>query len=138
MVFKRLMGHKEDPEDRAYIETMLIISMADGEIEDSEIEDLAVSVYRHPRMQRLGDRTVIRILNNAARDIEQQGIDHRLSVISQMLPTMQQRMEAIGMAMSVSMSDGDIEPEELAILQKMKSAFNLSDEQVEAAMDKYR
>lgn len=138
MVFKKLMGHEEDPEDRAYIEAMLMISMADGQIEDSEIEDLAVSIFRHPRMQRLGDRTVIRILNNAVRDIERKGIDARLPVIAQALPTVEQRIDAVGMAVSVSMSDGDIEPEELAVLQKMQQAFGLTDEQVQFAIDKYR
>lgn len=138
MVFKKLMGHEEDPEDRAYIETMLMISMADGEIEDSEIDDLAVSVYSHPKMKRLGNRTVIRILNAAARDIERQGFEARAQAVAKALPDIGKRIDAIGMAISVSASDGDIEPEEVHVLEILQRAFNLTDAQVEQAMQMYR
>jgi tellurite resistance protein len=40
-------------------------------------------------------------------------------------------MDAIGVALSISMSDGIIEPEGLAILKQMQSVFGLSDEQIE-------
>lgn len=138
MVWGKLMGHEENPEDRALIESGIMISMADGMIEDEEIDDLVISIFRHPKMQRLGERTLVRILNNAVRDIEKQGIDTRIRWIASQLPSVSQRLEAIGIALSVSMSDGTIEGQEVVILQKMQHAFGLSDEQIENIMQQYR
>jgi tellurite resistance protein len=138
MVWGKLMGHEENPEDRALAEAGIMLSMADGMIEDEEIDDLVVSIFRHPKMQRLGERTIVRILNNAVRDVEKQGIDARIRWIASQLPNVSQRLDAIGIALSVSMSDGTIEAEEVAILQKMQRAFGLSDEQIEAIMQQYR
>lgn len=138
MVWNKLLGHEENDEDRAFIEAMLMISMADGEIEEEEIDDLVVSIVRHPKMKRLGDRAIIRILNKGVRNIETQGIDARIRWIAQKLSDANQRIEAIGMALSISLSDGDIEPQERAVLQRMQQGFGLTDEQIEIAMNNYR
>jgi tellurite resistance protein len=116
---------------------MLILSLADGELEDEEISDLGVTIARHPKMADLGNRQIIDTLMKAFGDIEKHGMDRRMREIASAL-NHEQRIDAIGMAISIASSDGEIEPDEMLILEKLQRAFNLSDADVELAMGRYR
>ena len=138
MVWDFLTARGATPEQKAYLEAMLILAMADGELEDEELDDMAISCARHPKLSDLGDRTIISVLNDCYRKMLNQGNDKRIHEMAKVLPSTQQRMDAIGLALSVSMSDGTIEPEELAILKQMQSIFGLSDTQIQQVMDQYK
>jgi tellurite resistance protein len=138
MVWNKLTGRGASPEQKAYLEAMLILAMADGELEDEEIDDMAVSCARHPKLSELGDRTIISVLNESYRKMLNQGNDRRIREMAKVLQSTEQRMDAVGVALSISMSDGTIEPEELAILKQMQSVFELSDEQIEQVMSQYQ
>lgn len=137
MVWGKLIGRSVTPEVRAYLETMMMLSLADGEVEDEEIQDLAVTIARHPKMRDLGDRQVIDTLIKSWKEIEKQGMDRRMREIAGML-SHDQRIDAIGMAISVASSDGQIEPEEMSVLQKLQKSFGLSDADIEIAMQRYQ
>jgi tellurite resistance protein len=137
MVWNKLTGRGVTPEVRAYLETMLMLSLADGELEDEEIQDLGTTIARHPKMADLGSRQVIDTLMKAWKDIEKQGMNRRMNEIAGML-NHDQRIDAIGMAISIAASDGEIEPDERSVLERLQQAFNLSDADVEEAMERYR
>lgn len=138
MVWNKLTGRGASPEQKAYLEAMLILAMADGELEDEELDDMAVSCARHHKLSELGDRTIISVLNESYRKMLHQGNDKRIEEIAKVLQTTEQRLDAIGVALSISMSDGTIEPEEMALLQRMQVVFGLSDAQIEKVMSQYQ
>lgn len=138
MVWNMITGRNATPEQKAYLESMLILAMADGELEDSELDDMAVSCACHPKLSELGDRTIVAVLNDSYRKMLKHGTDKRLNEIANTLKTTEQRMDAIGVALSISMADGTIEPEELALLKQLQAAFGLSDTQIEQVMSQYR
>jgi tellurite resistance protein len=138
MIWDFLKGRGATPEQKAYLEAMLLLAMADGELEDEELDDMAISCARHPKLNELGDRTIISVLNDSYRKMINQGNDKRIHEIAKALPFTEQRMDAIGLALSISMSDGTIEPEEIAILKQMQAIFGLSDEQIQQVMSQYQ
>ncbi|MDX2078512.1 MAG: tellurite resistance TerB family protein [bacterium] len=133
-----LFGRGVTPEQKAYLEAMLILAMADGDLEDSEISDMIVNCIQHPALSGLSDKAILNSLNDSYRKMQRQGNDKRISEMAHVLTTTQQRMDALGVALSVSMADGTIEPQELVLLKQMQRAFGLTDAQVQQAMDKYR
>lgn len=137
MVWNKLTGRGVTPEVRAYLEVMLMLSLADGELEDEEISDLGTTIARHPKMSDLGNRQIIDTLLKAWKDIEKQGMDRRMNEIAGML-SHEQRIDAVGMAISVAASDGEIESDERKILEKMQRTFGISDTDVEEAMRRYQ
>jgi len=137
MVWGKLIGRSVTPEVRAYLETMLMLSLADGELEDDELRDLGTTIARHPKMADLGNRQIIDTLLKAWDDIDKQGMDRRMKSVAGMLSP-DQRIDAIGMAISIAASDGEIEPDERIMLEKLQSSFSLSDADIEEAMRRYR
>lgn len=138
MVWGKLTGRGATAEQKAYLEAMLILAMADGELEDEELDDMAVSCARHPKLSELGVRTIIAVLNESFRKMEKQGNDRRIQEMAKALQTTEQRMDAVGVALSIAMSDGTIEPEELVLLKQMQAVFRLTDEQIEEVMSQYQ
>jgi tellurite resistance protein len=137
MVFGRLLGKREDPEVRGYIESMLILAMADGELEDEEIDDIIVAIVNHPKMSGLSGKEIDQIARRSLIAMEKQGLEDRISSVAKMLPSKELRLDAIRMSLSVSMADGELEPQEMALLQKMQQIFGLSDEQISAIVNEY-
>jgi hypothetical protein len=67
--------------------------------------------------------------------ISAEGVDARVRAISRMLPHQSQKIDAFRMCLSICASDGDVAPEELAILKKMQAEFDLSEAQIEKLMN---
>jgi tellurite resistance protein len=116
---------------------MLVLAVADGELEDSEVDDLCVSVVQHPKMQGIGGRELVNALQKAWDTIEKKGLERTMSDVAMVLVNTDQRIDAVGMALSVAAADGEIEPQERTVLEKLQRTFNLTDEEVEEAMRRY-
>ncbi len=138
MGFGNLPSRKEDPELRSYLEAMVMLSMSGGDIEDSEVDAMVLSTIKLPRMNGLTDRQLNQMFGSSIKDIQREGLDGRIRALAQKLPSTDQRLEAIGMALSVSMSNGNIEPQKKDILKKMQRAFGLSDQQIGTVIQRYR
>lgn len=130
-----LFGRRIDQDIQAYMDVMMILAMADGELEDEEVQDLIVSIYSHPRMKGMSERQIVTTGEKSYQLLLREGVDARLRAASQALPEKVQRIDAMTMALSMSASDGTIEPEEMAVLRKIQTAFNLSDSEIDQIID---
>jgi tellurite resistance protein len=130
MVWGKLFGRQTEKDIQAYVDTMVILAMADGELEENEVQDLWGSIALTPRLKGISDRQIIAVCNEAYKLLMREGVDARLRAIANALPEKSQRIDAMTMAISMSASDGTIEPEEMAILRKMQDAFGLSDDDI--------
>lgn len=126
-----LFGRKIDADIQSYMEIMVILSMADGELEDDEINDLIVTCLKHPRLSSMSEKQFTTAVDRAFRNVQREGVDARLRALQQNLPSRDQRLDVMGMALSISASDGTIEEAEMVILKKMQSAFGLSDADID-------
>lgn len=137
MVWNKLAGRSASARQKAYIEAMVILAMADGEVRDEEIHDMSLSCSLHPALSPLG-RAVNTVMHEISQSLTPQIFGERIYSIAEILKTPEQRMDAIGLAVSVSASDGIIQPEELQVLKYMQTVFELSDEQIEQVIEKYQ
>lgn len=132
-----LFGRGTKKDQQAYMEVMVMLALADGEIEDSEIDDIITTIVSSGRMKGLTDRQLNTMFRQSIRDMGGQGMDTRLRAIAGKIPDREDRMEAMGMAISTSASDGEIEPQERAILEKMQRAFGLTDAEIDDILSKW-
>lgn len=137
-ILDRLAGKRsssEESEPRAYVEAMIMMIAADGVVEDDEIEDFLRNVYTKPQLNRVPPSEMSSMVRRSLHAISSEGIDARVRAIARMLPHQEQKIEAFRMCLSICASDGDVAPEELDILKKMQSEFDLSESQVERLMN---
>jgi tellurite resistance protein len=138
MVFSFLFGKKEDPEVRAYVETMLILAAADGDLGQKEAAAIAAVMTNHPKMSSLTENDLKGLIDRCMQAIISDGIDQRIREIARMLPSMSQRVDAIKMALVVALVDGVLAPTEMAVLQRMGSVFGLTASQVDSVVNSLR
>ncbi|MBC7910079.1 MAG: tellurite resistance TerB family protein [Pyrinomonadaceae bacterium] len=137
-ILDRLTGKRsstEESEARAYVEAMIIMIAADGVVEDDEIEDFLRNVYTRPQLNKVPPSEMSSMIRRSLHAISTEGADARIRAIARMLPHQQQKVEAFRMCLSICASDGDVAPDELEILKKMQSEFDLSESQVEQIMN---
>lgn len=136
-MFGRLLGKKEDPEVRGYVECMLLLALADGELEEDELDSIFTTFASHPKMENMGWKELKAIAIRSLGAMERQGEEARIRAVASLLPTVEQRMEALELSLSVAMADGELEPPEAKILEKIQRVFGLSEQQVEEIISRY-
>ena len=128
-------GSQETSESRGYVEAMIMMIAADGVIEDEEVQDFLRNVYTRPQLSKVPQAEMLSMIRRSLQAIESEGIDARITAVATMLPSMDQKIEAMRMCLSICASDGDIAPAELEILKKMQAAFDMSEAQVERLLN---
>lgn len=136
-MFKGLMGLGEDPERRGLIETMLILALADGELEEDEISDIIANSLRHPKMKGMNDREFDRLIRRSLTAIDKQGLDKRIESVCALLPSKQSRLDALDLAISVAMSDGELEAPEERVMERMAHLMGLTQAEVQSIVQRY-
>jgi len=134
-MFGGLFG--EDKEKRGYIEAMLIVSCSDGDIEDEEIDRLVQRVYRHPKMASMSPNEVLRYLQRSLKAIGRQGVEKRVEEVCKLLTTKEMRLAGVDFALSIAMADGELEPGEKRIVQRMIQLMGLSEADVNPIFERY-
>jgi tellurite resistance protein len=137
-MFSSLLGNKENNERRGYIETMLILAFADGELEDDEVTDIIHNALRHPKMRDMSDKEFDRLIRRSLTAMDKQGLDKRIEEVCKLLTTHEMRLNAIDLAVSVAMSDGEMEPDEVRVLERMTALMGLSEADVQTVVTRYR
>jgi uncharacterized tellurite resistance protein B-like protein len=136
-VFDKLMGkrgNQEESDARGYVEAMIMMIAADGVIEEEEIDDFMRNVYQSRRLAAVPHAEMMSMIKRSLHAISTEGVDRRIAAVGQMLPSVDQKLEAVRMCVSICASDGDVAPDELEILKKMQREFDLSDQQIETVL----
>jgi uncharacterized tellurite resistance protein B-like protein len=132
----------DNTELRAYIETMMLLAIADGTVKDSELHMIQMAVVsfleQRPELGNMTRPALIDLCYACAQTIYDEGAPKRLSLAAQALPTHDKRMFALGMAVAVSTSDGFIHATERDALRMIQRAFDLTDQQVKQAIDAFK
>ncbi len=137
-ILDRLAGKRssaEESEARGYVEAMIMMIAADGVIEEGEVDDFMRNVYTRPQLSQVPQSEMISMIRRSLHAISTEGMDARIRAVARMLPHQQQKIEAFRMCLSICASDGDVAPEELAILKRMQAEFDLSESQIEQLMN---
>jgi tellurite resistance protein len=135
-------GPVSDSELHAYIETMMLLAIADGMVKEVELHvvQMAVVSYleNHPTIGAMTRQDLVDLCYASAQKIYDEGAQTRLTVAAQVLDSHEKKMYALGMAVAVSTSDGVIHTSERDALKLIQKAFGLSDDEVRKAVASFK
>lgn len=135
-------GPVSDAELHAYIETMMLLAIADGMIKDVELHVIQMAVVsyleNHPTIGAMTRQQLIDLCYACAQKIYDEGANSRLIATANALDSHEKKMYALGMAVAVSTSDGVIHATEREALKMIQKAFGLSDDEVRQAVASFK
>jgi tellurite resistance protein len=134
-------GPATDAEMTAYIETMMLLAIADGIVKTAELHVVQMAVVSylesHPTLGDLTREQLVDLCFECAENIYAEGATKRLVQVAKVLPRLEQRMFALGMAVSVAAADQMIVQSEREGLRIIQRAFGLTDDQVQMVMNAF-
>ncbi|MDX2078513.1 MAG: hypothetical protein SFZ02_18925 [bacterium] len=133
-VWDNLSGRSVTSEQKAYLEAMLIIIMADGKLEQDEFRQLFMLCNGFDVFEGLSDKTIIGSLEESYQRFGRINSQARIGEVAQVLQSKQQRMEALYMARVVANANGVNKIEDQLTIQ-MKQIFGLSDAEYQRVLD---
>lgn len=140
-VFTLPSGPFTDMELKAYIETMMLVAIADGTVRNSELNIIQMAVVGYlesnPDLKNMNRQQLMELCFDRANALYSEGIQPRLKAIASVLTTPEKRMYALGMAVAVAIADGFIQTGERAGFTLIQRVFELTDEQVQAAISAF-
>lgn len=129
----RLFGNKTtgtEPEVRLFIETMLLMIAADGQVEDGEMAQFMAEVQSRPELAGLTQGAIDEHVETSFAAIKAEGIPKRIKAIAEGLRDREQRIAAATMAVSIGLDDKGLATAERTLLNMLADAFGLSSEDV--------
>lgn len=125
----------------AMIETMVLMSMADGNVDEEEVKSLAgITAKFMEQNPQYGSMTVEQLLmkcDGFVKQAAQQGLQARLSSISATLGNPENRGLAVFFALVISAADGHLDSAERQMLDALQAAFGFSKEEMSSIIDAF-
>lgn len=116
--------------ERMWAETMVLVSVADGEVQAAELERMVEAFAQNPVFEGLPPQTAGRYLRDAASALSRDGVPGRLSVLARTLGRHDERRTAFGLALRVAHANGQPSADALRALDLLQGAFGLSGDEV--------
>jgi tellurite resistance protein len=107
----------------------MLISIADGEIEDEEVGELLTQLQNHPTIGTAFSATEIERVVNAFASRAKGGVTGRMGLwkeIDDIASDAEKGEMCLLIAIDVSRSDGEMEPAEMKVLEKIASRLRLN------------
>lgn len=115
----------------AIIETMVLMSMADDNVTQDEVQALAnlagSFMQKNPQYGQMTIEQLLQKCDAFAKRAVEQGLQTRLAAVSQALETQDNRALAVFFALVISAADGHLDSGERRMLGALQQAFGLTD-----------
>jgi tellurite resistance protein len=119
------------PLERLYAEVMVLISAADGKLDEDEARAMVESFASDPLFQDVSAERAQAFIKEAVGMLMSQGVSMRLSALAQGISTHTQRRRAFRLALKVAQSKGKPSAAERRLLNLLQATFGLADDEVE-------
>ncbi len=119
-----------EPLERLYAETMVLISAADGVVNDVEVRSILENMANDPAFRDVSLDAAENYLRDAAQALAQRGVVEQLSALAHGLTTRTHRSRAFRLALKIARGDGDPSAASLRTLELLQATFGLGDEEV--------
>jgi uncharacterized tellurite resistance protein B-like protein len=129
----RLFGSKttgHEPGVRLFVETMLLMIAADGQVDDAEMAQFMREVQQRPELAGLTQEMIDEHVDASFQSIKDEGIPKRVKAIADGLRDREQRIAAATMAVSIGLDEDGLATAEATLLRMLSEAFELSAEDV--------
>jgi len=114
--------------EQAFVEVMLLMAAADGEVQKEEATQLALTIASREEFAAMSESDISSAVTGALGRIQSQGEEQRLNELAGLLPGEDERLKAMMFAYSILVADGVVAPGETACLARMQQVFGLSSE----------
>jgi tellurite resistance protein len=119
-----------EPLERVYAETMVVVSAADGVVDERELSAMLENMAGDPVFADVSLDAAQRHLAEAVYALASDGLPTRLAVLARTLSTRAQRLKAFRLGVRIAYADGNPSVEEQKILDLLQATFGLADDEV--------
>jgi tellurite resistance protein len=119
------------PLERLYAEVMVLVSAADGKLEEEEARSMVESFASDPLFHDVSADRAQAFISEAVSTLASHGLSERLRALAQGISTHAQRLRAFRLAMKVAQSKGKPSAAERRVLNLLQATFGLADDEVE-------
>ncbi len=119
-----------EPLERLYAETMMLMSLADGEVQRVEAQTMLENLAGNPAFKETSLEQARGFLQDALENVRTDGLPTRLTMLAHGLSSHRQRKLAFQLASRIAYSKGKPSPAELRVLELLQTTFGLGDEEV--------
>lgn len=120
-----------EPLERLYAETMVLVSAADGVVEEKELRAMLENMAGDPVFRDVSLESAKHYLADAVQLLAVEGLPSRLSALAQGLSTRGQRLNAFRLAVHIAFVEGQPSPAEEKVLDLLQVTLGLADADVE-------
>jgi tellurite resistance protein len=119
-----------EPLERLYAETMVLVSAADGSVDQQELKAALENMAGDPVFHDVSLERAEHLLTDAVQSLAHDGLPARLTVLATGLATHAQRLKAFRLAIRVAYADGAPSIPEQKVLDLLQATFGLADDEV--------
>lgn len=120
----------------ALVETMLLAAIADGGLDQHELQALLRRVLERPEFEGTRPEELNALVENSARSLSEAGdLKTVLRSLRDRLPDHKNRMLAFGLAAAVALADHRANRAELGMLKTFQAALGISEDEVAQIID---
>lgn len=112
----------------AYLDCLLMAAAADKELRDEELATIIAFVISREEFAGLEEDHLRDYINERLRTFATGGTARRLQTLGADLPTVEQRENAYGLAVSMALADGELAVEEKTFLIQLRRSLELDEE----------
>src|SRR5919197_6084977 len=118
-----------EPLERLYAEVMVLISAADGVLNDGESRALVETFAADPLFENVSPERAMAFVSDAVAALSTEGLSRRLAVLAGGLSTHVQRLKAYALATRIAAAAPDGRPQQ-RILELLQATFGIADDEV--------
>ena len=119
----------------AYLDCLLMAAAADKELRDEELATIIAFVISRDEFAGIDEDHLRDYINERLRNFATGGTAQRLDGLGDDLPDPQHRENAYGLAVSISVADGELAPEERTFLVQLRRALHLDEARAGKILD---
>lgn len=114
--------------EECYIECMLVMAAADGEVQREEATQLALTIANRSEFSQMSESAISGAVAGALDRIQAEGSAERLRAVADCLESHEERVKAMVFAYTILVADGVMDPGESRCLAEMQRAFQLDND----------
>jgi tellurite resistance protein len=119
-----------EPLERMYVETMVLVSAADGVVDEKELRAMLENMAGDPVFRDVSLEAARHYLADAVQSLAVDGLPSRLAGLAHGLSTRAQRLNAFRLGVHIAFAAGEPSPAEQKVLDLLQFTLGLPDEDV--------
>ena len=119
----------------AYLDCLLMAGMSDGHFADIELATVIAFILSRPEFDGLPEEHIRASIEHRLEEFSRRGVEGRLAELGAEFVTDEERENAYGLALSITMADAELDTEEKEFLLHLRRALGISDARAEAMRD---